>query len=248
MNDHRETMPPNGTALNHDVGVAIALRHRKHRNEARRQGEDHSPLRTSPERRTRRRKQPQPPTRLWWQDLVYGVTLYLICIYLPTLYGLLSSLNRNVWWPFVVAFTKRLGGDAAWTDGIVVLILSTSLAILRISLVRWLVDMQSPGNIQAMVRCKSIHLLSSAYPQSLTPTTNRLVMKHTNLSQMAPSLPSLDDLSGHTALLVQQQQPREITPLIPEVSNMKRSDSWLERYVGRSSIREIDVYWYSNVS
>jgi hypothetical protein len=189
---------------------------------------------SSPERRSKRRQQhtrpqhPQSGPRLWWQDLAYGVTLYLICIYLPTLYRLLSSLYQNIWCPLVISFTRRLGGDAAWTDVGVVLVLSTSLAIIRIVLVQWLVDMQSPRNIQAMVRCKSIHLLSSAYPESLTPTTTRkLLGKDTNLD-LLPSLPSLSDLAGHPSLLLQ----RENTPAAPiPVSNMKRSDSWLELYV-----------------
>lgn len=248
-------MSPNGTSR--DVGVAIALRqHNKQQPEATatttattslttppRAPRESSERRRDPTTITRRR---EPPTkRLWWQDLLYGLTVYLLCIYLPYLYQQFQHVYQNFWCPFVLVFTKKLiGGDAAWSDFYIIMVLSTSLAIVRIAVVQWLVDMASPTNVQAMVRCKSIHLLSSAYPQSLTPTTKRPIASlkisgslashgtsHGNLSAMAAAAPSLPDLSTSRSMSFLAGLNKSNESLQPRTPTMKRSDSWLERYV-----------------
>jgi hypothetical protein len=54
-------------------------------------------------------------------------------------------------------------GDAAWTDVGILFVVSLSLAMIRIAVIQRLDDMPSPQHVEAMVRCKSIHLLSSAF-------------------------------------------------------------------------------------
>ena len=64
--------------------------------------------------------------------------------------------------------------DTEWTDVGIVAMLSLSQAVLRVLLVHLLVPRYlAPQRLEALVRCKSVHLLSSAYPKSLTPQSSR---------------------------------------------------------------------------
>lgn len=261
-------MPPNSTgpSVNRDIGVAIALRRqqqqlpqspqqqRQHQHNQHAQQQQprqasasaSSSVSVSARSNVKRRRQRRRP---WWHDLGIGLSLYLCCIYLPTLWSLLSYFYHSIWCPFAnKTLTRQLGADAAWTDVGIILVLSISLAIVRIVLVQYLVDfMQSPHHVEAMVRCKSIHLLSSAYPQSLTPTPDRKKIVNIIGTGGGPSLPSLPLLSNNDlppvsslGLLQQiqdQQQQEEDGTLQPRMANspsqarMKRSPSWVERYV-----------------
>jgi len=141
------------------------------------------------------------------------------------------------------------------------MIMSTSMAALRIYLVQSFVNMQSPQRVEgtylgtvlvsgypymahgwshienvAMVRCKSLHLLSSAYPRSLSPGAHKKVISREDLDQVSP-LPPLPPLTSSPREDDQKAvfQPRLLemmkseTYVAPEASPMKRSDSWLER-------------------
>ena len=223
-------MPPNvsvaGVVAGRDVGVAIALRRARRRQQQQQQEqqqdgcnmqsptpstEQHEGIAEATAKKSRQRI---APTRCWWHDLGIGLSLYLSCIYLPTLYQFVAYLYNSVWCPVVKSFIKQLvGGDAAWTDVCIILVLSTSLAVLRIAVVQWLVDTQSPHHLEAMVRCKSIHLLSSAYPQSLTPTAAPMSIRVVNANlDSAPSLPSL--FPAVAAAAVEREEER-ITTLQP---------------------------------
>jgi hypothetical protein len=250
---HRPMMSPNTGGPPRDVGVAIALHHQKQTQRNHRH--DHHPR-----HRKRNRQQPTIP-RPWWEEFLFGTMLYLTCIYLPTCLRLVQSLYQHVWNPFLLSLTKRLGGDPAWGDVWIVMIMSTSMAALRISLVQSFVNMQSPQRVEgtyiprncscfglspiayrwshiqnvAMVRCKSLHLLSSAYPRSLSPAAHKKVISREDLDHASP-LPSLPPLTSSPREDDQKAvfQPRLLemkseTYVAPEASPMKRSDSWLER-------------------
>ena len=67
--------------------------------------------------------------------------------------------------------TSVLAPDAGISDVAIVILLSLSMAITRVSLVHFLVpNYKQPKRLEALVRCKSIHLLSSSYNGSVTPT------------------------------------------------------------------------------
>lgn len=64
--------------------------------------------------------------------------------------------------------------DAEWTDVGIVAALSLSMAMIRLLLVHLLVPRYlAPKRLEALVRCKSVHLLSSSYPKSLTPQNSK---------------------------------------------------------------------------
>ena len=64
-----------------------------------------------------------------------------------------------------------LAPDAGISDLGIVIFLSSSMAVTRVLLVHFLVpNYKQPKRLEALVRCKSIHLLSSSYSGSVTPT------------------------------------------------------------------------------
>ena len=220
-----------------DVGVAVALRRAQRQLQQQQKqkkvetttGSSPTTSNTttttaSPNKQTQRRRQHPTRPRAWWHDLGIGLSLYLTCIYLPTLYHCFSYLYNYIWCPLAKSFCKELlGGDAAWTDVAIIFVVSLSLAMIRITVIQRLVDMPLPIHVEAMVRCKSIHLLSSAYPQSLTPKSKHqqhqlhtianfelapplpLLMNHNH--QLNEVLPSLD--TSHTSVSTMQQQQQQ---------------------------------------
>jgi TLC domain len=63
-----------------------------------------------------------------------------------------------------------LAPDAGISDVAIVVFLSLTMAVVRVLLVHFLVpNYKQPKRLEALVRCKSIHLLSSQYPGSITP-------------------------------------------------------------------------------
>ena len=133
-----------------------------------------------------------------WVSLVEGVTLYALCLFVPTLLGILMRLEWSqiqsfgelveekichyspylCWHVFgkvlpspepEITF-KNFAPDTDLSDIYVVLALTLGMAFFRVLLVHWLVPNHlAPQQMEALVRCKSIHLLSSEYKQSLTP-------------------------------------------------------------------------------
>jgi hypothetical protein len=65
--------------------------------------------------------------------------------------------------------------DAEWSDVGIVAVLSLSMAVIRLLLVHLLVPryLASPIRLEALVRCKSVSLLSSSYQKTLTPQASK---------------------------------------------------------------------------
>jgi hypothetical protein len=65
--------------------------------------------------------------------------------------------------------------DAEWSDVGIVAVLSLSMALIRLLLVHLLVPryLASPIRLEALVRCKSVSLLSSSYQKTLTPQASK---------------------------------------------------------------------------
>jgi hypothetical protein len=85
--------------------------------------------------------------------------------------------------------------DSFQTDMLVTACLTVALAVVRILIVRWTVPLEESGSVQAMVRCKSIHLLSHNY--SMTPTATPTAKKRPPVElQGKEEPPILPDLGG----------------------------------------------------
>ena len=206
------------------VAVAIAMKRRRDAERRRRRG-----------RRRSNQSQHLSPARGWWKDLSYGIALYLLCLILPSLWGILVRLYEaqeiparvgRLMLPLKLYGMKRvmdsLGGhvaDPRWTDFGIVLVFSLSFATLRIALVHWLVELQSPTQLRNLVRNKSIHLLSSTYSQTLTPSSSgRKTIKTIDLKQRMPPIPpsvTLDFPSLHNL------EGSGTSPLQPRSSTLK---------------------------
>ena len=79
-----------------------------------------------------------------------------------------------------------LAPDAGISDLAIVIGLSLSMAVIRVVIVHFLVpNYKQPKRMEALVRCKSMHLLSSSYSGSVTPTK-------------AMRMKNLENLSSHT--------------------------------------------------
>jgi hypothetical protein len=64
-----------------------------------------------------------------------------------------------------------LAPDAGISDLAIIIFLSLSMAVTRVALVHFLVpNYKQPKRLEALVRCKSMHLLSSSYSGAVTPT------------------------------------------------------------------------------
>lgn len=182
-----ETPPSFDEPPSFDVGVAVRIAKKKKRDQQLQQERESRRNAPSPSSTCR------PHSSL--KDFLYGISLYVLCLSLPTLLGALTArlyqeqqslhvesyyeqmsdyLCQN-WWTFWCptddsSLPSLQAPDAEWTDVGIVAILSLSLTILRLALVHLLVPRYlAPKRLEALVRCKSVHLLSSAYPKSLTP-------------------------------------------------------------------------------
>jgi hypothetical protein len=70
-----------------------------------------------------------------------------------------------------VSTNSVLAPDAGISDLAIVIFLSLSMAVTRVALVHFLVpNYKQPNRLEALVRCKSMHLLSSSYSGAVTPT------------------------------------------------------------------------------
>lgn len=141
------------------------------------------------------------PKNASWMALVEGVTLYGLCLVVPSLLGMVMRLDRSqikdlvmwgkmevcarstwiCWNAFgmvlpppvdeIVLTFDNFAPDAFYVSDIYVIGgLTLTMALARVLLVHWLVPNHlAPQQMEALVRCKSIHLLSSQYKESLTP-------------------------------------------------------------------------------
>lgn len=86
----------------------------------------------------------------------------------------------------------QLYADAAWGDMGLIIAISLVLAGIRIILTQALVPLMNTSTLEAMVRCKSIHLLSSDYSQ--TPTRSSSISP--KMIHVTADTPVLPDLGG----------------------------------------------------
>lgn len=108
-----------------------------------------------------------------WQDdgILYRITVQTCS--LSWMYNFYWCKNyRPTSWTFSTGSSAGvLAPDAGISDVAIVVLLSLTMACVRITLVHYLVpNYKQPQRLEALVRCKSIHLLSSSYPGSVTPT------------------------------------------------------------------------------
>lgn len=138
------------------------------------------------------------PTNASWVSLVEGVTVYGLCVIVPSMLSILMRLKWSqiqtlglqiqdkichsseflCWHVFGMILPEpepkltfvNFAPDTYLSDIYVILSLTLTMAFFRVLLVHWLVpNSLAPKQMEALVRCKSIHLLSSEYKQSLTP-------------------------------------------------------------------------------
>lgn len=153
------------------------------------------------------------PTSAWYHASTYfPMTWSYVCdsLSLTTHYEWCSSRNQTS----LVEGAKKFrvaaslqAQDAHLSDLAIVIILSLSMALIRIWLVHLLVPryLTSAQRLDALVRCKSIHLLSAAYPPSLTP----------NHSDMRPVMELTTTLDHHRPQALRQ----DLLPFLPDLQN-----------------------------
>jgi hypothetical protein len=183
------------------LGVTIARKEMEHAEQQQHSDESSQDLH---QKKKKQRKQKQIITSTsWtteektqnnasWLALVEGVTVYGLCLIVPSLLGLLFRLDWQevelqvcLWssWICWHVFGKVLpepeppltlqnfvSPDTYLSDICIVLGLTLTMAFFRVLLVHWLVPNNlAPQQMEALIRCKSIHLLSKEYKESLTP-------------------------------------------------------------------------------
>ncbi len=132
--------------------------------------------------------------------LIEGASIYAMCLFLPNILGKLVGWYNDSWesngifrhlalqacssswlsgFKWCIRNTQPsmsmsvLAPDAGISDVAIVVILCLFMAILRLTLVHFLVpNYNQPKRLEALVRCKSIHLLSSSYPGTVTPRSS----------------------------------------------------------------------------
>ena len=216
-----------------DVGIAIAKKKKA-------------------EQQKKRAKEQSSPTNTSLRDFLYGASLYIACLGLPTLLGLTglfdykessSSLPKEPsyyeqaseyicenWWSYWCPVDMEEkdslsvhAPDTEWTDVGIVAFLSLSMAMIRLLLVHLLVPRYlAPKRLEALVRCKSVHLLSSAYPKSLTPQRSKQ-----NLNADTSMIPPPPLFTEEELLVPEKQVTEEADPLSSSLHGVKQS---LERY------------------
>lgn len=217
-----------------DVAVAVALKRKSDR-------EQEVVISSSRKRKPKQRKQNQRKSvsnnrkkkkRPWWMDLAYGGAIYALCLVIPAVYHRsIDFYDANLSLTIRRIFRSVAGVDAEWTDFGVVAILSGSLACLRIALVQWLVGTKSPEKVRAMARCKSLHLLSSAYPKSLTPQASKRKLQLPDLDTIPPPplLGPASEYDNHDLLMPRLSMPDEDMLLMkPRPAMGEEEESWLE--------------------
>eukprot|EP00980_Cylindrotheca_fusiformis_P009152 scaffold1992_cov113-Cylindrotheca_fusiformis.AAC.17 len=91
--------------------------------------------------------------------------------------------------------SAAIAPDAGISDVAIVVFLSLSMAVIRLGLVHIFVPgLDQPKRMKALVRCRSIHLLSSQYSGNGTP---RPVKHHAVANARLEDLPPIPSLPGH---------------------------------------------------
>lgn len=231
-----------------DVGVAIAKK-KKAQQHAKEEEEVTTP------------KNQATATNASLRDFLYGASLYIACLALPTLLGLTGVFDTGEKQSPVMSYPEEQSyyhqaseylcetgwtywcfsetdeslaavhaPDTEWTTDVgIVAVLSLTMAMIRLLLVHLLVPRYlAPKRLEALVRCKSVHLLSSAYPKSLTPQSSKRTLS-VDTDNMPPPPP----------LLAQEEEEEEKgDDLSSSLHGVKQS---LERYFTKCRIMFIDL-------
>ena len=171
-------------------------------------------------KRSVRRDEKKAPSS--FEVLIEGASIYALCLLLPNIVGQTVRWYESSWatngifrqlavracssyifsgihWCIRHAGTVEpisvLAPDAGISDVAIVSTLCLVMATIRLTLVHFLVPhYNQPKRLEALVRCKSISLLSSAYPGSVTPRSNMkgkaLQMDTIDLLLSIPPLPN----------------------------------------------------------
>jgi hypothetical protein len=232
--------------------------------DSRRDGEETSQLQLLKEKDSRRDAAATSPSSTSrphssLQDFLYGISLYVLCLSLPTLLRALTARlyreketlhfetyyehmsdylcqNRWTYWcpTHHESFLSSLQApDAEWTDVGIVAILSLSLAALRLAIVHLLVPRYlTPKRLEALVRCKSVHLLSSSYPKAVTPQSKPRSVVQVELPP-DPILFPLDNVVAPPQSTIPQLSPRGGLPLAPILfpleNSVEKESVWTSR-------------------
>jgi hypothetical protein len=173
------------------------------------------------------------PSYSSWRILFEGAALYIFCMVLPNLLGIIARLYQHFWQKGGIIFYRTIGYicskswlvesqrcrmylpnlnddadissmnssvlalDAGISDVAIVILLSLSMAITRVALVHFLVpNYRQPKRLEALVQCKSIHLLEFAYSGSVTPTKNMRMKSFVNDSAFVDGI-QMPNLNGN---------------------------------------------------
>jgi hypothetical protein len=177
----------------------------------------------------------------WNNQILYRQVTTYICSF--------SWTANTQWCQAEVAAASNPGGtsstvlapDAGISDVAVVVLLSLSMAVVRVALVHYLVPQyKQPERLEALVRCKSVHLLSSSYPGTVTPTKRRSLSSGKNNDigidgeQALPPLPFLKSETMKTNNLSLRRESSKEHLLRPTRStleqntfNVAANEAWL---------------------
>lgn len=172
------------------------------------------------EQRSKAKKESKIPTSL--EVFLEGASIYALCLFLPSILGQILYWYKSSWatngilkqlairactspifahLQWCIRNTGNgdsasvLAPDAGISDVAIVSTLCLIMAMIRLTLVHFLVpNYNQPKRLEALVRCKSISLLSSAYPGSVTPRSSQkgkpLKVDTQNLLLAIPPMPS----------------------------------------------------------
>jgi hypothetical protein len=154
-----------------------------------------------------------------WVVFSESATLYAACLVLPALLGSLVRFSQDHWAPLLSIFVSRYSNtqssleiptigpetrpnDPIWSsntnthdDVWTVALFALGLAFLRLGIVQWIVmPLQSSHQLHAMVRCKSINLLSSDYSQTPEEGTTPAQNRPTRIIEGVENIPPLPSL------------------------------------------------------
>jgi hypothetical protein len=212
------TMPDVGVSLALRQQAKLLQSSREGR--MKRRDDDESSQSNSNKKQSPRKKDKKAPSSL--EVLIEGASIYALCLLLPTIVGNIVGWYKSSWatngifrqlavracasfifsdmqWCIrntgAVESMSVLAPDAGISDVAIVCTLCLVMAVIRLTLVHFLVpNYNQPKRLEALMRCKSISLLSSAYPGSVTPRKTfhekTLQVDTSNLLLSIPPLPT----------------------------------------------------------
>jgi hypothetical protein len=204
-----------------EVGVALALRRQNKLLNAEEGSMKKKEKKSSAPKPKESKMDNKKTTNASLQIFVEGAALYALCLLLPNILGVIVRFCQQKWndqilyrqiTTYICSFSWTantqwcqtevaaasnpgatvLAPDAGISDVAVVVVLSLSMAVVRVALVHYLVPQyKQPERLEALVRCKSVHLLSSSYPGTVTPTKRRS-LSIIDGEQALPPIPLLE--------------------------------------------------------